>query len=392
MPETNPSPPAPPKTGLLTSIDELSDGIFNKPPAERILKEKEAIERVASGKPAPKPEPPTVAPAPGVNPAEKHEDDLVIDGIKVEQPAEIKSEQGVKSWRAAKEAFIRKTAEYEKRIKDMESRVSTTPDPAALATYEAKIIEIQKERDDLNERLGRASIERTPEFERHYVKRITNVIEDAKGAVGKDLADRVAHILEMPDSPIRNGQINDVMADMDELQKHELSLAVKDLRQINKEKKEQIDNWKDGLSKREKILAEKQEQSMKQYSQVFDSVLSDIHKEHPLLAPKEGDAEWTGRSKNLADAARELYLGKGTPQERARASVYGVVSAVLLETLKAQNEEMSKLTKQVEALRGKQPAVDAKGDIPATALPPGVKAESMLDRIARTAKESGFVK
>lgn len=371
----------------------MAGGIFDQPIEERRVKEKQAAERVISGKPAPPPPPPPVAPAPGVNPNEKHEDDLVIDGMKVEQPAEIKSEQGIKSWRAAKDAFMRKTAEYEKRLKEMESKVSTAPNPEAMSQYESKLAEIQKERDDLNERLGRASLERTPEFERHFVKRQAQVIEDAKGAVGKELSERVATILEMADSPIRNGQINDVMADMDELQKHELSLAVKDLRQINKEKKEQIENWKSGLSQREKILAEQQERGMKEYGKVFDSVLSEVRKEQPLLAPKDGDAAWTDRASKLSEAAREVYLGKGTPQERARASTNAVISAVLWETIKHQNDEMGKLTKQIEALRGKQPAIDgggSGGDPPPPT--PGGKPESMVERVSRMAKEQGHVK
>src|SRR6185369_7176374 len=153
---------SPPKPGLLTSIDQLTDGIFNQPIAERTAKEEAAAQRMMENKAALKemPEPPPVEPAPGVKPDEKHEDDLVIDGLKIEQPAEIKSEQGVRSWKGAKDAFIKKSAEYEKRIKDMETRLSTGPSPEILQAHEAKLAELQKERDDLNERLGRASIER----------------------------------------------------------------------------------------------------------------------------------------------------------------------------------------------------------------------------------------
>src|SRR6185369_9465570 len=156
MAETESSP----KSGLLTSIDQLTDGIFNQPIAERTAKEEAAAQRLMENKPPPPAAPPPVAPAPGVKPDEKHEDDLVIDGLKIEQPAEIKSEQGVRSWKGAKDAFIKKSAEYEKRIKDMETRLSTGPSPEILQAHEAKLAELQKERDDLNERLGRASIER----------------------------------------------------------------------------------------------------------------------------------------------------------------------------------------------------------------------------------------
>lgn len=391
MPDTltPPTPPAP-KSGLMTSIDELSEGIFNQPNEQRMIKEKEAAERAISGKPEP-PKPP--APPPPTN--QDKEPELVIDGVAVEQPAEIKSEQGKKSWKMYKETVSKKITEYEKRIKDMEARVSSHPNPEALTQYESKLAELQKERDDLNERLGRASIERTPEFERHYIKRQAQVIEDVKGILPKEQSERLEAVLRMPEGSIRNGQINDLLTDLDELQKVEIGNAVKELRQINKEKNEQIENWKEGLSKREKILAEQQERGMKEYGKVFDSVLAEIQKDQPIFSMKEGDEAWNNRAKQIIEAGREVYLGKGTPQERAKSSMYGAFSAVLLETLKVQNEEMSKLTKQLEGLRGKQPAITGKdgdgggGNPPPT---PGGKSESMAERIANQAKSQGFVK
>ncbi len=395
---------APPVKSFLTSIEELSEGIFNQPIAERTGKEEAAAQRLMTGKappkddvPPPKADPPPVAPAPGVHADENHQDDLVVDGMKIEQPAEIKSEQGKKSWKVYKDTVAKKITEYEKRIKDMEAKVSTSaPDMAALKGFEEKVALLEKERADLNERLGQASIERTPEFEKHYVKRQASVIEDVKAAVGKDHAEKVEAILQMPDGSVRNAQINEMLTDMDELQKIEIGNAVKELRQISKEKKEQVENWKTGLSQREKIMADKQAAETQNYSKTFDSVMDQLRKEQPLFAAKDGDAVWTDRANKMAEVARDFYMGKGTPHERAKGAAYAVFSGVLMETLKAQNEEMGKLQKQLESMRGKQPVVDGGGAENRPAQQgggaPGGKPESAAERISRMSKEAGFVK
>jgi len=369
-----PQAPAAPKTGVLDRIDALID-------EGGLLKD---------GRPRPGSVEPI--PAKAATPPPPPEPDLVIDGEKVEMPAEIKSAEGKKNWGYWKGKAQTKLATLEKQVQELSTKVNGAGATQDTTAWETKIAAIEKEKAELADKLGQANLEATPEFQQHYVAKLTEAVEEAKVIVGPELAEKVASILATPDGPTRREQINALEADLSPMQVAELATIVRDIRKINAEKSKAISTWKEQVALRDKTYKERNERERGAHMGAFDSVLPDTAKELVVFEPREGDEAWNSRVKSAIDAARDFHAGKGTAAERAKIALQAQATPILIQQLIKAQDEMTKLIEENKTLKSKRPGMDGGAAAPRNDAPnPNIR-ESIAERVARLAHEAGAVK
>jgi len=337
--------------------------------------------------PLPKAGDPPPVPAP-VTPPKVEPKAPVVDDTDI--PAEVKSEQGKKSWRDYKAATQKKVDGYESRIRDMEQKIAASASAEVQAKLESRLNDLQKERDDLHARLEEASLERTPEFQRHYIEQAEARMNEAASIVpGKEAV--LKQILKMPEGDLKNASLNEFLGDLNDLQRTELVLAMRELRNLERERQEKLKDARNQLKLKDQTLADVRKRESQESLSRFESELGEIVKTNALLQTRAGDEAWNTRVKNSIEAARELYQGGGTAQERARAALLATTAPVLIEQLIQAAKQIDALKAQVDDIRAKGPKmVDTKPeDGTATVIN---KAESLVERISRLAKEAGAVR
>ncbi|MES2367013.1 MAG: hypothetical protein V4563_14150 [Pseudomonadota bacterium] len=371
------------KESVLDRIERESDALF----AQQNMAT--AAAAVAATKP--------VAPAPGAEPIPPapDPDDLVIDGKKVDmpEPSSPEMKQGWKTWKGLARTKI---VSLEAKIAEMDKRLTEAP-KAEVKPFEDKIAALEKERQELAERLGQVSLERTPEFQKHFTGKLQSEIKSVREAVGDELADRVEAVLTMPESKHKRDQLNLLYAELDESQKGDVIAARKAIMDTMRERDRELADWKTNIEARNKTYQERETAAQTVARQKFESAFGDrlaaAQKELSVLQAKEGDAEWNQRIERDIAEAKDLFVS-ADPTKRAGAAILAATHRTALAQLEAAQAEIQTLKKHIEATQAKTPTVKGGGDVKGgqpTVLPGG-QPESLAERMARLAGEQGFLK
>lgn len=293
---------------------------------------------------------PETKPAPAMVPSENEEE---------KWPRDAKDWDKFKAKRREKEAQLvseRETikAERDKLSSEIAELKKSGPSP--------ELEQFKKERDELSERLRMADIERHPRFKQYYDGKTSEQIGLARAIVGKDLADQVSTLLQMPDSEFRTERINELVGNLSVMQQSRIGSVLNSLEQINSERASEIVKAKTDFEKVSTFEKQRQEQAQQESIQkaqsVFDSFVKSAQDPQTGLMTfqkKDGDSAWNNEVEARVQSARELLFGKASPETMIQAAIRAVSLPAVLTSHKAALDKIATLESQVKALTASTP-------------------------------------
>lgn len=293
------------------------------------------------------PTPAVVAPAAEVAPAPP-----------VEPPSfDIAKPTKAEQWKQVKE----RAEQSEARAAKAEAMLAKIGDPE-------RVLKLSEEAEQLRRTLREVAADRDPELQAQFNTRRAALVEDAKEAVGAELAGEVATVLERYGANA-GPKIRELLKEhtLDQLAVTQLASAVSGIKQIEAERKGLVErsaqNWSKHVT--EQTLA--QERQMKQALAQRESALEDLMRENagnPLL--KDGGDE-------VAAVARRVLTGDMDHDEVARAALMVGTFPRLVTQAQKQAARIAELEAQVNKLLGGAPGSGGGASAPSgapNALPP----------------------
>lgn len=275
----------------------------------------------------------------------------------VAQPPTGDVPEAIKSTKAA-EAFNKIKAERDSKMRELEDlRKTVDPDlPEKLKKSEA-------DREELSSRLKLLDIERHPDFIKKYDDRITTVETSVKSLVGTD-GDKLVSLLKSPRSEFRDHQIDEIVETLTPAKKATLGSWLVRYEEINSEKAGEIDqakkNYAEVAARYKAQQTEGTKEAINRSSQVWDSVVESA-KELEVFNSKEGDDAWNTELTQRRELAKQIFSGKNSEEDLAKAALWAAAAPKYRELLFAQMELNTRLQDQVNKLSSSGPSVNNRG-------------------------------
>ncbi len=328
--------------------------------------------------PAPPTTPEPVAPAQPAKPLEEPKP------VASTQPTEQADDSPDKWPRSAVEwkKFIKvRDDNYSKRdtrIKELETTLAEKDkalkglptDPAEFETIKTERERFATEAKDLSERLRLSAIENHPKFKAYYDGKITAQIDLAKRIVGPEIADAIAQAITLPDSPYKNGRIEELLTDLSSVQSSRLGGIINNIESIQADRASEIarakTDYETASAKAQADSKAAAEQRTQEFNSKFDSIVkqaSDPKDGLALFQLKEGDESWNKSVKTRIDNARATLFGNGkAPDHEAliRKALVAEAFPALLESYNGLLKEVATFKEQVAKLTAASPTVDAR--------------------------------
>lgn len=218
-------------------------------------------------KPPAKPEPPKEQKPPAQPPQQPlqqkevpKDDEKVFTSPKAADWKKLKGERDEWQKKATEHETTAKThaekyAALEKEHTEFKTR--TTIDPKEIEA-------LKKDHEEAQARLARVALQETPKFKAHFDSRFEAAIKVAMSAVGKEHAEVIKGLMELPsDSKWRTEQIDQVLEGMtSQFSKLQLSQAITEFDKARDERGKELDKHKENL--RELKAVEQKEAQQKQ--------------------------------------------------------------------------------------------------------------------------------
>lgn len=257
-------------------------------------------------------------------------------------------------------------AELKAKLAEIESlKKEPKVDPKELET-------LKGERDALLGQIETVALERSERFQNHYKKIFDDSIKMAKESVEPETAELVEHLLQLPPSKHRKEQLETIMGAMtSEVDKLNLSQAVRDMDRARIERDDVLKNSKTNLAKlREKEAQERTEAELKNRSlaeQAINEVLR-VADTFDAFKPIEGDEEHNKEIPKRKQFIKDFFERKLAKEDYAlipvlakRAEHLEKVNAKLVEELKkAQAALAGNANANPDLTGGGKPTADGK--------------------------------
>jgi len=220
--------------------------------------------------------------------------------------------------------------------------------------------QLKSERDDLDQRLKLAAIERHPQFQKEFQAKVDSVTEQAKRVVGTESADRIAELIQLTDSEYRSNAIEEVMLELSTTKQAQLGSLLTRMDEVRYERAAALENAESTYQNMMAEQSKQQEAQMAATHKLFDGVVNDASNLE-VFAQREGDDGWNSEVKQRVDMARSIFSGENDPAELARASLWAAAAPKYRELLVQQIELNRRLQKQLGDQGESNPSVSSGG-------------------------------
>lgn len=302
----------------------------------------------------PKKEPPKVEPQP---------DEKTPDP---DMPAEIKSDEGRKSWKTWKakhndlvkerDALQSQHAAAVKQMAELEDRLKAiNPEETA---------KLRAERDELHTRLKLKDVTSLPEWQERFERPVNTAIERAKRAVPAEQQARLEALLRLPPSETRDDAVQELIGDLPPLKQSLVSTALATVDETVAAKADAMKDEKALVAGYEKWLEQEnlktataaKEQRERMASHAFDAALKQAVESIPLFQMlNQGSEEEKAIAAEAVTEARKLAGTINGPESVAAlalAAVNGAKSqAVIVEAI----AEIERLQGELDRLQSASP-------------------------------------
>lgn len=356
--ETNaPAPSADaPKTGMVSFTDAFKNVLAGKTPTG------------TDTEPEKKPEETKPTEAERQTQVEKPKDTTTAEKPKEEKkgfvrddpemPAEIASEEGKKSWKTWKEMHGKVLAERDQLKAEISTLKKSTVDVEAL----------RRERDDLDQRLRRTSIEKHPNFVRAFEKPVSEAIERAKSVLPQDKHAVVERLFREAHNDARTNAIEEIAQDLRPYAANEFlnaAMAAANTIRAREAALKEEGALSTQLQEQEKAAEQKRKASIQEKAEgVFRDALEMAQKAEgglPIFQRQDGNEDHNNAVEARVAEAKKILLGDNTPHEIAQAAFWAVQGKESIKLLRAAEAEIQRLQKTVEKLSGAAPRPSQNG-------------------------------
>jgi hypothetical protein len=262
-------------------------------------------------------------------------------------------------WKEFKKVRDSKYAEYETRIKTLESeRDDAKKTTATPATESSEYKSLQEERDALSERLKVVDVTQHPRFQAYFGDKRKAQIDVARSIVGKERADQIAKILEMPEGEYKDTQLDEFTADLTSMAAARIGGVVNSLAILENERQGEIKKSQENFRQMQETEAKRVADQGVMLNKAVDSVLlaaQNAKNGHPAFQKREGQEEWNKAVDQRVQVVRNLFSGKGSADSILRLIVAGTGSEPVLEENLALRDQLAKAQEQIKSLSAAQP-------------------------------------
>ena len=196
---------------------------------------------VASKEPAEPPKEPAVA----AKAAESVKQAPVVDD---EIPKDIKSGQAADAFRKIKserDEYRKKYEDHDKQVGEMRKRLETPATPQVPEEFTQRLAAIEKERDELSDRLRVSDVEQHPKFKQYFDGKNTELISAAKAIVGAEHGDKLEKILRMADNDQRTELLDEMLGDLSPSRQSRLGAVVANIESLQRERAAEVGKSKE---------------------------------------------------------------------------------------------------------------------------------------------------
>lgn len=245
---------------------------------------------------------------------------------------------------------------WQTKATEYESKLKTAP-----VTADPKVLEaIQKERDELSERLRVVDVTNHPKFQQYFEGRTNSQIELAKGIVGKEKAEKFTTLLSMPDSDIKTVQLENAMADLTPVQQARLGGILNSLAEISNERQFEISKAKENYERIQQQHQSTLQEQKKQFENMLATELTKAQADNMAFQTREKDEAWNASVQKRIDTVKNLFNPNVAPDTAIRAAIEAVAYRPVLEHASALHEENSALKAQIAELTSASPSLQSK--------------------------------
>lgn len=266
-----------------------------------------------------------------------------------EAKTESRSAKDFKSLKQERDTANAEVTSLKERLKELEN-----------GDVNAILEDVQKERDDLSERLKLAAIERHPEFQKKFSSRVDASIEQAKRTVGEEHAERVEKLLRMEDSEHRSQALEDLFTELPASKAAVMGAAIQSIGEVRAERDAALSNADETYRS---IMAEQdaeQHEHLKQSNALFDEVAKEASNLE-VYQVRDNDAKWNQEVQARLDRARTIFTGNNDASELIRASLWAAAAPFYRQTLGDSLEVNRRLREQVGGLSNAVPSLGGNG-------------------------------
>jgi len=277
-------------------------------------------------------------------------------------PPEIKSEKARDGWKEVKRnlAAARKEAdEWKAKVSDYEKKLAERTAPQVPEDIQRRLADLEKEREDLSERLRVADVERHPKFQQYFEGKTKALTEAAKGIVGQDHAAQLERILKVSDSELRTQQLDELMGELTPARAARLGAVVADIELLQQEKAAEISKAKERWGQLQQATEAEKAAQFRQREELADRLLAAATEMEAFKAGEGADAARVAEINTYKGFVKQALTGRlQGPDEQFMPlmAVEGLhLKTKVLPTLQAKLADMEKLLAEYESAKPKPP-------------------------------------
>lgn len=273
-----------------------------------------------------------------------------------------RTSQDWKKFKDAKAAALKerdaKIEALTKELTETKSKVVATP------TDSPEWKAIQKERDELSERLRVTEVTQHPKFVAYFKNKTDQQVSLAKAIVGADNADKVEKLLAAPDSEWKQGQLEEMMIELGPVAQSRFGAVINALAAIEDERKGEIAKSKESYE----LLQKQKEDADKTKRAGLEKLFTDIVRK--AIDPKDGMPAYQKRAEDTEEGKAwnksvderlevvKTVLTKGEPTQVIQMALDAAAFPEVLKQNLKLREDLTKAQEQVKKLSAASPTMN----------------------------------
>jgi len=275
----------------------------------------------------------------------------VEDELKPNSPYEAKPRKSEdwKNLQSLKEEALERASTAEAKVAQLEAQLK-----AAVPTDDIQAA--LKEREQLSELLKQVALERSPEFQTKYDRKLEPIRNQLKLIAG-DKADVLINTVTPTGYDVAT--VKGILEDMSPTEQQLIVTNITSLASVLGERQAEIDASSSSYDQLIKEQTQQQEQHYKdtiaQMEQAFNqhkAVWQDQEQGIPALIPEDGNEDHNKKVDERLSRAQAVFSGNMSPEDLAQSSLWIALGPDIAHDLKEANEEITKLKDQIKKLGG----------------------------------------
>lgn len=268
-------------------------------------------------------------------------------------------------WKAIKEkakAAEARAAEFEQKhslvAKEYEEFRKKAVDLAKAEELTKTLKSVEAEREKYRTELETVALERSETFTKQFKVRFDEAINRATEAVGKEDADKIQQLMNLPPSKWRKERINEIREKLEGVDQGQLDIAIADYDRANNEKSEALKNSKENYQRLQGVEAERanrmKELREQQLKANAASVLAMAKDKYEAFKPGETEESKAMASAN-ADKLNRFFLGQLKGEELMELPIKAAEADRLTAALAATTKELEEAKEALKKYQGSTP-------------------------------------